>query len=523
MYRLLTKSLVYVIVDNVKHNNVYIKNFRYGVMKMKRILSLTLCALMFLSSALSLFSCADSGNNNATVSAGSNAFEWADNLPEDLNFSQFSDNNVVFVVPKAGPLVANSIAPDEANGDAVATASYKKLRMVETRLGVTIELVEMNEGSSIVDTNVLTALQAGTTDYDVIGGTMLFDTVIPANNNVLVDLSTLEGTDADYIDITQPYWDKAYIDSLSYKGSYFWLMGDIMLSYVSTVYCVYVNGEIYEKYLFSNYGSIYDIVDNGDWTLSLMQEMAGAVFQDTGNVQDEEDVEDILGMVMTHGDPDGLAIGADIRFSTRDSEGNITLSIANDRTVKYIELITEFKNAKGILWPTMNSEDVFASGSALFYSGMLSTAELKLREMDNYYIIPLPKLDKDQEKYRTRLGDWNIMLAINANSEKIAMTAATLEAMASGSYSMVTPIYYDEALKYKYSRDDDTARMIEIIRGSADGEFVHEWGSSFSGLWDYFRNLNGTVTMSALQQSSRIWERELKNLVKKLNNLYFEQ
>ena len=53
------------------------------------------------------------------------------------------------------------------------------------------------------------------------------------------------------------------------------------------------------------------------------------------------------------------------------------------------------------------------------------------------------------------------------------MTAAAAEALAAEAYRTVTPAFYEVALKNKYSRDDASSRIIDIIYNAATTDFLY--------------------------------------------------
>jgi len=495
---------------------------------MKRVFSILFSLIMIISSLLSLASCADT-DSNAKTTLGSQVTEegWLDNLPDDLDFSNETNNTVVFVLPDLNAngvvnFAARSVKVSEESGDAVDVALFKRNQKVQQRLGVEIDMIELmaSQRTSLIYTTAINSLQSGSDDYDVIVGTQLFDITIPSLGSYLINLNTLDKYDANYIDITQPYWGTNYINEMTYNNNLYWLTGDITLCYNSTMYCTFVNGALYEKYLFGNYGSMYDIVRSGDWTIDLMQKMCEEIYIDDGSETDVLDKEDTTGMMLYHSCVDILATGCGIRYATRDSEGNLSITVNNPTTISFIEKYFSLKEAIGVLY-TGNPEpfkpgEVFPTGKSLFIVSSVGYAESHLREMDNYYIIPLPKLTKEQE-YRTRVGDWNMLYGINLNCKNIPMVAATLEALASTSYQMVTPVYYDEALKYKYTRDDDTAEMIDLIKKSVDCDFGFLWGDYFTTpIWAFFREMY-VPSPSSVSGCHRVWNKELTKLLNKLD------
>lgn len=108
----------------------------------------------------------------------------------------------------------------------------------------------------------------------------------------------------------------------------------------------------------------------------------------------------------------------------------------------------------------------FVAGNALFFSDSLSCT-LTFRNMDaDYGILPIPMLDSNQERYYSFVNPWvSSALAIPAThtGEDLEFIGAVLECM--GYYSMDTVAYefYDVALKYQQSRDDDSMEMLDRI------------------------------------------------------------
>lgn len=82
---------------------------------------------------------------------------------------------------------------------------------------------------------------------------------------------------------------------------------------------------------------------------------------------------------------------------------------------------------------------------------------------EDYGIIPYPKYDEAQAGYYTFQHDQIGVFAIPSTSVRGETASAVLEAMSSESSVSLVPAYYDIALKGKYSRDSDSAEMIDII------------------------------------------------------------
>ena len=73
-------------------------------------------------------------------------------------------------------------------------------------------------------------------------------------------------------------------------------------------------------------------------------------------------------------------------------------------------------------------------------------------------------------------------MCIPVTNTKLDATCAVLEALAYHNYYNVTPVYYEDALKVKYSRDDMTPQVIDIIRDSAATDMSYIYIDAFNRL-----------------------------------------
>ena len=74
------------------------------------------------------------------------------------------------------------------------------------------------------------------------------------------------------------------------------------------------------------------------------------------------------------------------------------------------------------------------------------------------------------------------------------------------------PAYYDMALKYKYTRDDNAADMMDIIRNSVTTDFGFIWGRTIGCLYFTRGQFTGGVT-SNLKKAQGGWFTNFDKLV----------
>lgn len=504
----------------------------------RKIISTVMCFLL-VASTLIVTSCADTGSGNTTTTNGGGTVPGDTSAGSDVptykpNFKDYSDEErtVTFAFAE-GPqddFTARSISVDKLGDDDVDNAIYTRNQSIESELGVIIESYQASESIQGLENAIGISLSQGDPEFDVIVGYQYYDIIMATKAYVdnLADLKDGNGK-IEYLDYTKDYWGTDYINALSYKDIVYWVTGDLSLRYVGGVYCTYVNESLYQQYCQETYGSIYDIVKTNQWTMDLLAEMSARCYQDgaiSGDVNQTVDDGDIVGYAWEANDPiDGLAFGCKVPFSTRGTDGSITLTFGTSaRTVTFVTALEKvLYGTSSLMCDDNDSTNVmpfFASGQALFTVNKLFQAENYLTDMsDNYYIIPTPMLDANQGGYVTGIHDGCSIYGIAYGSDCKAAAAATLEWMAYLSHRDVLPKYYDVALKNKYTNDQASADMIEIIHNSVNTDFAAAWSASISDIVHWFRTNNkSTRFTSQLNRYVGIHEAALNKLLSDLED-----
>ena len=117
-------------------------------------------------------------------------------------------------------------------------------------------------------------------------------------------------------------------------------------------------------------------------------------------------------------------------------------------------------------------QNIFAGDHALFMIHRLDFASTDtLRNMEDYGIIPDAKYDESQENYITPIV--NEVVGIPYVVKDADMSAMLIEALSFESYKTVRPVYFEIALKRKYSRDEDSNKMLDIIMDGVSCDFAY--------------------------------------------------
>jgi hypothetical protein len=101
---------------------------------------------------------------------------------------------------------------------------------------------------------------------------------------------------------------------------------------------------MYEKNCLEKYGSIYDIVKDGNWNLDKMSEMAALGYRDN-NGNDKADSGDVFGWATCWVDGvDGMSISAGCEYSRKQVDGSISLTVnTNPHNINVINRLARLK------------------------------------------------------------------------------------------------------------------------------------------------------------------------------------
>ena len=108
----------------------------------------------------------------------------------------------------------------------------------------------------------------------------------------------------------------------------------------------------------------------------------------------------------------------------------------------------------------------------------------RLRGMEtDFGIIPLPKLDKTQQRYITPMNPHTGRgLSVLVTAQDLERTGMILEDLCAESRYTLQPAYYEINLLGKYARDEESRDMLDIILSNTahDIGYVYNFGG-FAG------------------------------------------
>ena len=378
---------------------------------------------------------------------------YADGLPDGLDFGGAeyrilarSDNNEVFL---------NAEFAEEESGDVVDDAVYMRQKLVEERLNVSVSK------SITADTFAQTkkSVNAGDDAYDIIAGYAYFITPLALEGS-FVNLNEFP-----YIDYEKPWWPDSITNHLKINDKLYFATGDYTLSLIRAMHCIVFNKKVAQDFSVPN---LYQLVRDGDWTLEKLGETIRSVSKDL-NGDGIWGIEDAYGLATLSYDEYFPAF--QLPMTQTNDDGTLRLAVYSEKFVNAYNAMYEIAHSEAsysmkALFANREDEKTLFREDRLLFNFVLLTDCEQYRSMESDYgILPHPKYDKSQDNYYTVSHDYYSLMCVpvTVDPAKYQLIGAVTEAVAAEGYRSVTPAYFDVALKNKYSRDDESSQMLDML------------------------------------------------------------
>lgn len=369
-------------------------------------------------------------------------------------------------------------------GEPINDAVYKRNSMIKEKYGIEIEMIAHTDEKS----QLSKAVKAGDDIYDAV---LIYNNNVPGvvTGDFLTNIAKLE-----YIDLNKPWWDPG-VNAMSVAGKNFLLAGDLLILDNEAT-----NAIIFNKDLMASLGIElpYKLVKDGKWTFEKMIEMtkdAGADLNGDGEIKYQDDR---FGLITFNDTLQALLVAGGGVLADKNADDIPYMSFAEPKSINIMEKAADlmYKNSNPSVFNVQSVDagtgnvtwmaayyDTFMEDRALFMWIRMRVVEV-FRGMDsNFGIIPMPKYDEFQEKYRSLVNPYTgVMLGIPKSAGDLDRTGVILEALSAESKYTLRPAYYDICLNRKFTRDEESSEMLDVIFSTQvyDIGGVYSFGSVFS-------------------------------------------
>jgi ABC-type glycerol-3-phosphate transport system substrate-binding protein len=416
--------------------------------------------LLLAAMVLALTSCgseAASVDSTETMNGSETVVEsetTAENPFDTLESIDFGGRDFTFV----GRLsYEDELCIDEATGDVLDDAVFLRNQRVMEKFNVNFK---WEIGTSEYSDLGKTAILAGEDVYDAL---MIHSRM--AFNFMQQELLHDWNEDMPYNNLSAPWWSQDMRENIAIGNKIYFMSGDISYYFLADTQIM-----LFNKQVFTDLGLDfpYQTVRDGKWTFETMTQLAK---QGTWDVNGDGKIDaenDHIGYITTKWrGPNFCYIAQGTRLVTLDKDKLPQLTLNVERAADIYMRYMEFLNSDSAL---MNGEvesaemmQQWMSGRVMFFDGLLKYAS-NMRDMeDDFGIIPLPKYDEAQDVYYSTPGAGINFFAVPITVEDTECVSAILEGLAILGHQDIIPTYYDTVLKSKYSRDEESAEMLDLI------------------------------------------------------------
>jgi len=489
--------MIFGIICNIC-NTFLCNKERIYAMKLRKIA--ILLALLMLASSLASCSGTET-TETADTTASENTAAATETEPEtepdpfaEMDFGGQDIRMLVSNQDKNGRIFSTFavISNEEGlTGEVVSDAVYNRNTAVEELLNISFSYTETPENCLQFPSTVTNLLTAGDDAYELIVNDMYPLATLSVSN------SFINIMDLPYLDFSQEYWYEEYMNDVSFSSNEkrYILAGDYFLDVLRSAHALYFNKDRFTD-LYGDPNVLYEQVLNNEWTQDLFMEYKEGAYQDL-NGNGQKDGEDLYGYSTNGywGPMIPWVIGSDITFLQYREDGSPYFAMNNERSVNLMSRLIDIFYGEGTYDFQGDYNTAFVGGQSLFGGYMRVGNSESFRDMEyDIGILPIPKMDDEQENYITSSHDTTIIGVIPITCTRSETIAAVLEVLSRETNKTVIPAYYEIALKTKYVRDSQSAQIMDIIRQNISCVFPVAFGN-------YCNDLPLKNTFSALLTS----------------------
>lgn len=367
----------------------------------------------------------------------------------------------------------------EENGEIISDAIFRRNAAIEERYNCDFNFIERKgDWANHTDftNHIHSSVLAGDNTYDFIAG---YQYALVTNIQMGDFMNLLR---LPYIDFEADWWIKEGISALTINDRCYMICGDIGISTLEGIYCMFFNKRIAAE---NKIEDLYEVVRTNKWThekfMNIIMDTSADINGDT-----RMDENDRYGFVAVDVGIRPYIVCYDTPTLSFASDGKLECIWNSEHTSDVIESLIAMAYDKDVLLLNENGieNNMFMSGQSMIIPSRLGNSAI-FRDMDDDFgIIPYPMYSEEQRRYLTTTANSISMICIPITAATPDDSALLIEAMCREAHELITPAYYEIALKGKYARDEESLEMIELIRGNLtfDRGWINSLVTNISGL-----------------------------------------
>jgi len=436
-----------------------------------RLLCLLLCGLMLL---VPLVAC-DNGNNSNNNNNNNNNNQT--NNPDDkptaqsvLNSFRKDSYSGDFMIGASSSyenrfIIDQFPTSGDMTGEMVQDALFKRDRMIEEYFGITLVYDDVLD--SQMYEHVSGSISSGDDEYSMILATLGNSGMKLFNNDLLRNMYDFED-----IDLSKTWWNKKSVDNFEVGGRIYMATGAITNRYVYAPYAMLFNRNLIVDLEMDD---PYQLVEEGDWTIENFAMMIEDTYTDDGN--EEVGIEDFYGLAPASDSETAYYFACGGRLVEKNGDELIPV-YEDEANYDILQMIIDMYRTDDVMEfkSTYDSNATFKDGRAIFHSTALCDITMLLDMENRYGIVPMPKLDRDQEGYISNANRSISTMAVFPrgvqDTEKVGLI---VEAIAAVSQYTSLDKQYDTVLLSRQALDAQSKRNLQLVVESVS----YDWGYAY--------------------------------------------
>lgn len=458
--------------------------------------------------------------DSETEPAETEDMNYIPELPENLNCG---GRTISFLV-EGQSFAADEFNAPSLNGEIVNDAVFERNMAVEDKLGVKLNFT-VASSSDVYDVGnrIEVCVKSGDTSFNI--------TTMPGYTHTKYVLAGCYYNllNVDNLNLDKYYWTQGFNEVMSNGEKQYIASGMYSLSMFRNMYITLYNKDLFEA---NNLEDLYDLVLNGEWTITKQGEMVRNIYNDV-NGNGRRDQLDSYGFVSgknTSTDPYWVAFG--MRFLT-PQDGVYVHEVNTEKLIDSVDKIQDLLSRnEGVFCVDSDSAygtdiiRIFSDNHAAMCTTMIYQIENFLTPSGfegDYGIAPMPKYDENQESYYTHIQDQLSVMSIVSTvpEDDLPMMGAVMELISAMSYKYVYNAYYKTALSYRYLQNPESVVMLDLIYRCIriEGTFIYSAKYAMLGKMRTVISSGKNTMASAYKGFKTVWEKGTQELNEGLEKL----
>lgn len=410
-----------------------------------------------------------SGNDTQTPADTSSVL--SEEIRSALPDKDYNGRTFTVTSPASGTrYLPGQILTEEESGDIIMDAAYIRNRNVEEQFNISIAYLPMD--AAVYYNTLRSSILAGDSSYDLACG------FLQSFASLAMEPLFLDVSDLPYVDLNNPWYAETN-EALRIKGRQSLIFSDYTCITLACTYGMFYNSDMAEIYELPD---LQQLALDGAWTIDRLLDYSKGITTDL-NGDSKLDENDRYGcgayfnILQNNNDTSVVYQYGMESFTTMlDENGEPKLTLYSDRQSEIVNKLYSLyfeDNRSNLVTDNIKQAEMFANNQVLFFTAIIMHAPNYMRDMtDDYKILPIPKFDEQQNEYHTTISQTSSFLyGVPATAADPEFSSIIFDALSYEGYRNVIPAFFEISMKTKYSRDEISSQMFDLLRSSTYVDF----------------------------------------------------